>query len=74
MDEKAKLQESQDATSRRSFLRTPATAGAVAAVMATQGNMFAATTQSTIPSIKIPKEIAANLAEAPSPVASRAKA
>jgi len=67
MDEKAKLQESQDATSRRSFLRTPAAAGAVAAVMATQGKMFAATTQSTIPSIKIPKEIAANLAEAPQP-------
>src|SRR5271166_1258462 len=65
MDEKAKLQESQDATSRRSFLRTPAAAGAVAAVMATQGKMFAATTQSTIPSIRIPKEIPATLSEAP---------
>jgi len=67
MDEKAKLPESQEAPSRRSFLRTPAAAGAVAAVMATQGKIFAATTQSTIPSIKIPKEIPANLAEAPNP-------
>src|SRR5271166_1846115 len=65
MDEKAKLQEVNP--SRRSFLQGPAAAGAVAAVMATQGKVFAATTQSQIPSIKIPKEIPRDLAEAPQP-------
>jgi acetolactate synthase I/II/III large subunit len=62
MDEKAKLLES-----RRSFLRTPAAAGAVAAVVANTGSLFAATTQGSIPSIRIPKEIPANLAEAAKP-------
>src|SRR5580704_17611979 len=65
MDEKAKLQEVT--SSRRSFLQTPAAAGAVAAVLATQGKVFAATTQSTIPSIRIPKEIPRDLAEAAKP-------
>ncbi len=51
-------------TSRRNFLGTPAAAGALAAAIATPGQLFAATS-STIPTIRIPKEIPANLAEAP---------
>ena len=62
MDEKA-----ESLQSRRNFLKTPAAAGAVAAVVANTGTLFAATTQGAIPSIKIPKEIPRDLAEAPRP-------
>src|SRR5579884_2635760 len=49
-------------TSRRNFLAAPAAAGAVAAAI-TPGRLFAATT--SIPSIKIPKDITASLSENP---------
>jgi thiamine pyrophosphate-dependent acetolactate synthase large subunit-like protein len=51
-------------TSRRNFLMTPAGAGAIAAAIATPGQLFAATS-ATIPTITIPKEIPATLNEAP---------
>jgi acetolactate synthase I/II/III large subunit len=51
-------------TSRRNFLMTPAGAGAIAAAIATPGQLFAATS-ATIPTIRIPKEIPATLSEAP---------
>jgi thiamine pyrophosphate-dependent acetolactate synthase large subunit-like protein len=51
-------------TSRRNFLTGPAAAGAVAATAIAPGALFAATT-GAIPSIRIPKEIPANLAEQP---------
>ena len=51
-------------TSRRNFLATPAGAGALAAAIATPGQLFAATS-TTIPTIRIPKEIPATLSEAP---------
>ena len=51
-------------TSRRNFLMTPAGAGAIAAAIATPGQLFAGTS-ATIPTITIPKEIPATLNEAP---------
>ena len=51
-------------TSRRNFLMTPAGAGAIAAAIATPGQLFAGTS-ATIPTISIPKEIPATLSEAP---------
>src|SRR5580698_9675335 len=51
-------------SSRRNFLTAPAGAGALAAAVATPGQLFAATS-ATIPTIRIPKEIPANLSEAP---------
>src|SRR5579884_2823785 len=50
-------------TSRRKFLGKPAAAGALAAAVASRGQLFAATTAPTIPSIRIPKEIPATLSE-----------
>ena len=54
----------EKSTSRRNFLTTPAAAGAAAAAIATHGQLFAATS-ATIPTIRIPKEIPANLSEPP---------
>ena len=54
----------EKSSSRRSFLATPAAAGAAAAAIATHGQLFAATS-ATIPTIRIPKEIPANLSEPP---------
>jgi thiamine pyrophosphate-dependent acetolactate synthase large subunit-like protein len=51
-------------TSRRNFLMTPAGAGALAAAIATPGQLFAGAS-ATIPTISIPKEIPATLNEAP---------
>ena len=52
----------EKSTSRRNFLATPAAAGAAA--IATRGQLLAATS-ATIPTIRIPKEIPANLSEPP---------
>ena len=54
----------EKSTSRRNFLTTPAAAGAAAAAIATHGQLFAATS-APIPTIRIPKEIPANLSEPP---------
>src|ERR1700719_627557 len=51
-------------TSRRNFLVTPAGAGALAAAVATPGQLFAATS-TNIPTIRMPKEIPSTLSEAP---------
>jgi len=70
MDEKAKTNHepgTDAATSRRKFLINPAAAGAVAAVVAAPGQLFAATTTPTIPTIRIPKEIPATLGEPAKP-------
>ena len=51
-------------TSRRNFLTTPAGAGAIAAAIATPGQLFAGTS-ANVPTIRIPKEIPATLSEDP---------
>jgi len=51
-------------TSRRNFLMTPAGAGAIAAAIATPGQLFAGTS-ANVPTIRIPKEIPATLNEDP---------
>ena len=53
----------QNNNTRRKFLATPAKAGLAAAAIGAPGALFAAT-QGSVPSIRIPKEVAANLAEA----------
>src|SRR5690348_11538459 len=53
--------------SRRNFLAQPAAASAIAAAVVSRGQLFAATTSPTIPSIRIPKEIPATLSEAAKP-------
>lgn len=72
MDENAKLTNDANrgrqtaAPSRRNFMVGPAAAGAVAASLFTPGQLFAGTT-AAIPSITIPKEIPATLAEPAKP-------
>jgi thiamine pyrophosphate-dependent acetolactate synthase large subunit-like protein len=51
-------------SSRRNFLMTPAGAGAIAAAIATPGQLFAGTS-ANVPTIRIPKEIPATLNEDP---------
>jgi thiamine pyrophosphate-dependent acetolactate synthase large subunit-like protein len=51
-------------TSRRNFMMTPAGAGAIAAAIATPGQLFAGTS-ANVPTIRIPKEIPATLNEDP---------
>lgn len=58
-------QKSDAPTSRRNFLMTPAGAGAVAAALTAPGQLFAAATSSTIPTIRIPKDLLTSLSEAP---------
>ena len=63
MDDKTKSNSgAETCTSRRNFLMTPAAAGAVAAAITAPPALFAATS-TAIPSIRIPKEIPANLSE-----------
>src|SRR5947209_18820673 len=77
MDERVKSQEvtktGPDAqSSRRKFLTVPAAGGVVAAAVGGPGALFAAT-QGSIPSIRIPKEVATTLTEPPTPGSSEDK-
>lgn len=69
MDQKAKVNQDNEATntSRRNFFIKPAAAAAVAAAVTAPGQLLAATTAPTIPTIRIPKEIPVTVSEPAKP-------